>query len=129
MIYARKLTDRDYRNTDAATADHVLLTREEAENYNARFREAVSAVDMLRHNLDAVLEDKRELQQQLDRMRSEQDMLIAFVRERTETECNSQADTLRNMYNDALVTIANLSEENNLLRSELEQTDSGFYFT
>ena len=37
MIYARKITERDYKNVDAAAADHVLLTREEAETYNARF--------------------------------------------------------------------------------------------
>ena len=129
MIYARKITERDYKNTDAATADHVLLTREEAETYNARFREAVNTVNALRQNLDVVLDEKRNLTQLIEQMRNEQDLFIAFTKERTMEECNSQNDTLRAMYEDAMQTITNLMEENTILRHELEQSDNGFYFT
>ena len=134
MIYAKKLSETQYQKTEEPMADHVLITREEANNFNTRFRNAVSTVNELRQNLDALIEDKRELKRLLERTRNEQDMFVEFVKERTENEFNARHDTLLAMYNDAIRIIGNLSEENNILRSELEleqtteQTTNGFYF-
>lgn len=124
MIYVKKISDNNYKNTIAAMADHVLITREEEEYNNRQHIEKTRKIEELSLSLDMVLEENSDLGQQIASMQDEKDMIMDFVRER-----NAQYNDLKHMYESALMEIDSLHAENNFLRRELNnKLDSGFAF-